>query len=190
MKGKYLCTYSSLRGKLFLFSQGDQHSAIITSMLVRVGHGLKEMLIVNGARGYRWRGLALKVVLGIIFHCNLSHTVHREMVALHFLIQLQPRKWFSWGSFYWTRAPSVQNCERQTQEAGDWSPVVVVQWHGCGTFSCPCLFLHTSLIAPPWTLQANGAAWSNATAQEPLETNPCSNLGRSLNIPPIHSLKH
>lgn len=60
MKEKYLCTYSSLRGKLFLFSQGDQHSAIITSVLVRVGHGLKEMLIVNGARGYRWRGLALK----------------------------------------------------------------------------------------------------------------------------------
>lgn len=36
--------------------------------------------------GYRWRGLVMKVVLRIIFHCNLSHTVQREILDLHFLI--------------------------------------------------------------------------------------------------------
>lgn len=61
-------------------------------MLLGVGHELKEMIIVNGETGSRWRGLVVKVVLGIIFHCNLSHTVHREMVGLHFLTQFAAQK--------------------------------------------------------------------------------------------------
>lgn len=44
------------------------------------------MIIVSGEWGYKWRGLVMKVVLRIIFHCNLSPTVQREIVDLHFLI--------------------------------------------------------------------------------------------------------
>lgn len=50
----------------------------ITSVLLGVGHELKE--IVLWEREYGWRGLAMKIVLGIIFLCNLSHTVCREII--------------------------------------------------------------------------------------------------------------
>lgn len=63
-------------------------------MLLGVGHKLKATIIVSGERGYRWRGLVMKVVLGIIFRCNLSHIVHREMVDLHFLIRFAAQKTF------------------------------------------------------------------------------------------------
>lgn len=78
----------SLRKSALLLQVG------ITGVLLGVGHELKEMIIVNGETGYRWRGLVMKVVLGIIFHCNLSHTVHREMVGLHFLTQFAAQKTF------------------------------------------------------------------------------------------------
>lgn len=52
----------------------------------------------------------MKLVLGIIFHCNLSHIVHREIGDMHFLVRFAAQKTlFSWGSLYKKSVMLVQN---------------------------------------------------------------------------------
>lgn len=114
----------------------------------------------------------MKLVRGIIFHGNLSHVVHREIVDLHFPVRFAAQKTlFSRGSLYKKSAMLVQNCKRKTQEVGNWSPVVcpTVLWAQhvlLPSARCARLFLPAFLLAPPWILEENDAAESNTKAQE------------------------
>ena len=103
-----LCTYNSLRGKptdkyLDLFCYLPRE---VCTVLLQVGGN--RCAAGGGAQteerdycewgwgwGWGWRGggLALQVVLGITFHCNLSHAGHRRdcgFAAQKASVQLRP----------------------------------------------------------------------------------------------------